>query len=239
MQIKNIDKSDPDFISFKRKYIDSKTLNKKSGIYKISALDYKYIYVGSASNLYKRFHGHLSQLIGNSHGNKYLQNIFNKHGWFSFKFEILEFCEINDLEYKEQFYIDTLNPNVNIMRVARSAFGYKHSDDSRLKMSNNMIGNKRWLGLKHSEETKFKMSIGKKSIGYMPSENARLSRCREIIQFTITGEFVKEWDCISRCNEHGFTNTGINNCLNGRSKSSGNYIWKYKDENNEDIVTTI
>lgn len=65
--------------------------------------------------------------------------------------------------------------------------------------------------------------------GIAPSENARLSRCTEIIQFTINGEFVKEWDCISRCNDYGFTSTGINNCLNGRSKSSGNYVWKYKE----------
>ena len=136
MQIKNINKDGIDFLNFKRKYINSKILSKKSGIYKISALDYKYIYIGSASDLYKRFHRHLSQLVKDKHENKYLQNIFNKYGWFNFKFEVLEFCDNKELERKEQFYIDTLNPNVNILRVARSSLGFKHSDESRLKMSN-------------------------------------------------------------------------------------------------------
>ena len=228
MQIKNIDKNDIDFLNFRRKYINSKILSKKSGIYKISALDYKYVYIGSASDLYKRFHRHLSQLIKNKHENRYLQNIFNKHGWFNFKFELIEFCDIDNLISREQYYIDTLNPNINILRVAGSPLGVKRSDEYRLKMSNSQKNrNSENYGHKHSEETKLLLSIRKR--GCKPSEKARLARCTEIVQFTISGKFVKEWDCISRCNDYGFTNTGINNCLNGRSKSSGNYVWKYKE----------
>jgi group I intron endonuclease len=36
---------------------------------------------------------------------------------------------------REQYYIDTLNPEYNILKVAGSLFGYKHTIESLQKMS--------------------------------------------------------------------------------------------------------
>lgn len=43
---------------------------------------------------------------------------------------------------REQFYIDLLRPKYNLLQVAGSRFGTKHSDETRKKMSLSQIGHK-------------------------------------------------------------------------------------------------
>ena len=46
-----------------------------------------------------------------------------------------------------------------------------------------------------------------------------------------TGEVIKEWKSAVHANkETGISKTAINNNLKGLSKSSGGFVWKYKDE---------
>lgn len=53
-----------------------------------------------------------------------------KYGYSSFKLEILEYCEPSVIIEREQYYIDNLNPEYNILKVAGSLFGYKHTSAS-------------------------------------------------------------------------------------------------------------
>lgn len=41
--------------------------------------------------------------------------------------EVLEYCELDILNEREQYYLDTLNPEYNILKSARSFRGFKHS----------------------------------------------------------------------------------------------------------------
>ena len=60
-----------------------------SGIYKIENLINGKIYIGSSVDLLGRKNAHFSQLNRNIHGNKKLQNSFNKYGKDNFNFKIL------------------------------------------------------------------------------------------------------------------------------------------------------
>lgn len=104
----------------------------KSGIYKINFNNGSYFYIGSAVNLNKRKSVHLHNLKNEKHCNKKMQNIYNKYNDFDFK--ILELVEVNSLIEKEQFYIDTLKPNINILKKANSSLGYKHNEDTIIKL---------------------------------------------------------------------------------------------------------
>jgi group I intron endonuclease len=42
---------------------------------------------------------------------------------------------VNNVIEREQFYLDTFNPEYNILKVAGSLLGFKHSEDSRNLMS--------------------------------------------------------------------------------------------------------
>jgi group I intron endonuclease len=48
---------------------------------------------------------------------------------------IIEYCPIDKLIERENFYINILLPEYNILKYAYSSYGYKHSEKSLLKMS--------------------------------------------------------------------------------------------------------
>jgi hypothetical protein len=54
-----------------------------------------------------------------------------KYGYSSFKLEILENSEPNILIEREQYYLDLLNPEYNILKKAGSLLGFRHSEASR------------------------------------------------------------------------------------------------------------
>ncbi len=78
----------------------------KSGIYKIINLVNGKFYIGSAENLKFRKAKHFSALRKGIHHSKHLQSSFNKHGEKAFEFRIVEYCEINNLILREQYYLD-------------------------------------------------------------------------------------------------------------------------------------
>lgn len=77
-----------------------------SGIYQIRCIPTGKIYVGSAVNLQKRWTQHRSALRHNRHGNKMLQNAWNKYGEYNFDFTLLEFVDKSNLIHKEQEWMD-------------------------------------------------------------------------------------------------------------------------------------
>lgn len=72
-----------------------------------------------------------------------------KYGYSSFRLEILEYCDPSSIIEREQYYIDLLKPEYNILQVAGSLFGYKHTPESLEKM--------REIALNRSDETKAKL----------------------------------------------------------------------------------
>ena len=56
------------------------------------------------------------------------------------------------------------------------------------------------------------------------------SRARAIVQYTLSNEYVSEFDTIAEAsNNTNIKRTSISNCLSGASKSAGGYVWKYKE----------
>lgn len=85
-----------------------------SGIYMIIVSNHTY--VGSSKDLNYRFRSHVSRLKRGDHINTFLQNCYNKHGKDSFHIIILEKCKTDILLVREQYYLDTLDPDINIVR---------------------------------------------------------------------------------------------------------------------------
>lgn len=57
-----------------------------------------------------------------------------KYGYGSFSFEILEYCDKSEVLDREQYYLDLLKPDYNILTSAGSPLGYIHSDETKAKM---------------------------------------------------------------------------------------------------------
>lgn len=75
------------------------------GIYKIINTKNKKIYIGSSVNVEKRKEKHFWMLKKGIHDNKFIQSSFNRDGNESFIFEIIEFCNFEELVDKENHYI--------------------------------------------------------------------------------------------------------------------------------------
>lgn len=61
-----------------------------------------------------------------------------KYGYSQFKLDILEYCDTKDIVKREQYYIDYFNPEYNILKVAYSSLGYKHSEKALIKVKENL-----------------------------------------------------------------------------------------------------
>ena len=57
-----------------------------------------------------------------------------KHGYSNFSLEIIEYCEPSLAVSREQYYLDLLKPEYNVLQIAGSSLGFKHSDETIAKM---------------------------------------------------------------------------------------------------------
>ena len=52
---------------------------------------------------------------------------------------------------------------------------------------------------------------------------------KQILQYTISGEFVREWPSSSECDRNGFDNSSVIKCCRGKLKQFKGFKWKYKE----------
>lgn len=144
------------------------------GIYQIVNCKNGHVYVGSSSNLDRRFIEHKSRLRKNNHVNSYLQNAWNLYGEDSFEFDVLITCHPDMLLYYEQQFIDKGNPEYNLCPTAGNTLGRKLSDSECRRRSKALLGNKRCLGYKHTDEARHNM--GKSHKGILAGEKSPMSK---------------------------------------------------------------
>lgn len=86
-----------------------------------------------------RWKQHQNKLNKNNHPNVYLQSAWNKYGESDFDFSILEHCEFDMLDEKENYWIEFYNTldrtkGFNLKSGGQNG-GSQYSDESRKKMS--------------------------------------------------------------------------------------------------------
>jgi len=116
--------------------VEKNDLQKKSGIYIIKNILNNKIYIGSTTNLRRRFWEHFGCLRKNKHTNSRLQRAFNKHTEAYFTFKIIIVCEMEQLEYYEDKLIELWEPEYNLeFGFKRRKGQYKPSKETIEKMS--------------------------------------------------------------------------------------------------------
>ena len=108
----------------------------KGGVYQIRNEVTNQLYVGSAQNLRIRWQLHRSDLNRKKHHSILLQKAWDEYGEEHFIFEVLEYCDQPNLFERENHYLQALEPEYNIARIAESSNrGVKASDETKLKLS--------------------------------------------------------------------------------------------------------
>ena len=110
----------------------------KAGVYQWINLVNGKSYIGSSVNLGKRLRCYFNLDWLESEINKNKSKIYRaliKYGYSKFSLEILEYCEAEKCVEREQYYLDLLQPQYNILKVAGSLLGFNHSLKTKAKMS--------------------------------------------------------------------------------------------------------
>ena len=127
-------------------------------------------YIGSTVNHKQRKHDHFKSLRSGRHHSIILQRSFHKYGEDAFFFAIIEDNIPPELLVeREQYWLDKLQPEYNIAKVAYSCLGVKWSEESRAKMRGRLV----------SDKTRAKLSAARMGCTASEETKTRLKRAHE------------------------------------------------------------
>ena len=175
--------------------IESQKLNiltenkNKAGVYLLTHLESQNKYIGSSVNLSRRLKYYFSKVNIARHTNSRIHNALLLYGHSSFSLTILEYIEIENFSIeeakniileREQYFIDKISPEYNILKTAGSLLGFKHSrrrKETILKFKNSKSKSKNPMyGKLHSIETREILSNLKKGISRSEEVKLKLSK---------------------------------------------------------------
>ena len=231
-------------------------MEKICGVYAIINTVNDKRYIGQSIDIYGRWMNHKSALKHNRHRNEHLQNAWNTYGAENFTFEILEICDVNQIDTIEQKYIklfDCMNPDCGYNHESGGHSSRIVSDESRQKMSDKRKGRKltdehkqkiglAGVGRVFSEESRDKISKALTGIKRSNETKEKLSKgrtgekswCRRAIYcIELDEEFSSLEDA---CQKYGFNSSSLCSHLQGRYGWSGRHPltneklhWVYTD----------
>ncbi|BDC33816.1 hypothetical protein EMPS_mp03 (mitochondrion) [Entomortierella parvispora] len=118
---------------------------KKVGVYRWINNDNNKTYVGSSINLSNRFRLYFNNdfISDKTRSKSLIHDALTLYGYSKFTLEILEYCDKSSVLSREQHYLDTLNPEYNLLKIAGNSTGFKHSEESILKRVTAFTENKK------------------------------------------------------------------------------------------------
>jgi group I intron endonuclease len=207
-------------------------LNKNTFIYSLSDENNIVRYIGKTSNLKRRIKEHIieSKKDNKSYKNRWINSQI-KNGFYP-KIEIIDEVPSNEWMYWECFYISLFKSwNFNLTNrtpggngtgsgIDNPNYGKKLTEEHKKKCSIKLKGeNNPFYGKTHSTEILKKI--------YKP-----------VIQYSINGEFIKEWNSIKDA-ENTLKIHSISSCCHNKLLSVGGCVWKFKENDNYPLKIEI
>lgn len=121
-----------------------KDLKDKSGIYCLINNSNGHSYIGSSINLTGRMRNYLnkSHLKSKHSINMPINKALLKYEQSNFSLWIIEYVHIKDLSIRETYFITSIIPYYNVLKVGYSSIGYKQTEETKLllnKLATNKI----------------------------------------------------------------------------------------------------
>jgi group I intron endonuclease len=219
------------------------------GIYKITSPSDK-IYIGQSTNIEKRQNNYINFKTNKNNIGPKIYNSLQKYGWEQHIFEIIEECNLDQLNEREIYwgiYYYSLKEGLNCrlgdgrghcceetkqkISLAKTGMKYKMTEEGRKNKS------KLLTGLKRSDESKQKISQSKKGhICYSnPERSKKISQNsslkKEIIQYSLNDEKLQTFPSANEAGKSiGKSGNSIADCAANRQKTAFGFKWKYKTD---------
>jgi group I intron endonuclease len=169
------------------------------GIYKITNPKGK-IYIGQSRSIEERFKAY--KRLGCKKQFQ-LYNSLKKYDPKNHKFEIIELCNIEQLNERERYWQDYYNVLEEGLNLC-------------------LVGTKNIPQLTSLETLEKKSNIMK---NYHKNNPPKI---KPVYQYNIHGDFIKRWEDIDELIKYGFTKSHITSCCNNKIKKAYDYIWSWK-----------
>lgn len=161
----------------------------KSGIYMWKNNINEKFYIGSSNNLKRRFISYYDVNSLRKENGMLINKALLKYGHSAFTLYILEYCKVEDLLIREQYYFDTFKPTYNICRTAGSTLGRLHTSDAKDKISNSKLGTNigetnHFFGKNHALEAKDLIKNAKLNKNLSSETKEKISLSKTGVQFT-------------------------------------------------------
>lgn len=170
-----------------------------SGIYQIRNKVNSKVYIGSSNNIKRRWQKHKALLRHNRHQNSHLQAAWNKYGEDNFVFSIVELCSIDSLLDREQYFINTINPEYNQTLIAGKV---EMTTDRRRKLSCSIT--------QAYKDGKMQRTI------------------KTIYQYDLKGNYIREHASLGEAsNALNIPLSNLSCAVNGKCNIAGGYVWRF------------
>ena len=218
------------------------------GIYKITNTENGKCYIGQSRDIEARWQKHLSAYKSSPDWELY--RAFKKYGISKFTFEIVEECQIEELNEREIYWIaqyDSFNNGYNMTLGGEACNGTNDKIVYQYDLSGHLVGEyksaheaARSLNIQFTNICKVCRGERKTAGGFswsyekhdsvQPIKTKRLSD-GTVLQFTKDGAFVAEYPTAKEARRQtGINDTTIGLVCKGKNKTAGGFIWRYKNE---------
>ncbi len=218
------------------------------GIYKITNTVNGKCYIGQSRDIEARWKKHLS--VYKSSPDWELYRAFKKYGISKFTFEIIEECQINELNEREIYWIaqyDSFNNGYNMTLGGEACNGTNDKIVYQYDLSGQFIKEyKSAHDAARENNIQFtnicKVCRGeRKTAGgfgwsYIKTESIEPIKTKRlgdstVLQFTKEGEFIAEYPSAKEARRQtGINDTTIGLVCKGKGKTAGGFVWKYKND---------
>ena len=207
-------------------------------IYKITNKINNKVYIGQTNRTIEiRWKEHCRHLKSNMP----ICKAINKYGKENFLIEKLEECSDILLDKREQYWIEYYN-SFNKENGYNATFGGQNSGfimtdkAERVKQlwqegyGQKQIVEKTKLNVETVHGYLIKSGVTTEDIRERQKEILRKKRGKKVLQYDLKGNFIKEWISATEVERQtGISRGNIGAVCNGKRKTAGNFIWRYKE----------
>ncbi len=211
-------------------------------IYKITCTENGYFLFGSTIKFERRKSNYKSSLTKGNYSNILLQRCFNKYGWNSLQFEIVQDnIPENILLYVEDIWIGAncskSDDNKGGMNM-RNGYRWVQSIESREKIRQDLLGKKqsketiqkRIQTMKENYKPRSIESRLKTSLKIIGKVNKNVEK--QIYQFDLNKSFIQPFKSIKQAEKiTGIERSSISRAASGSLTKAGGFLWSFSQVN--------